>query len=71
MGQRLEVAGMEAAEPVLHQMQEFDQQIAPARAHAEQRLHLGQRGLIQAAALEMLWGGACVTMQFPASASRG
>ena len=43
LGERREMARMQAAEMVLQQMQVLDQQVAAALALAEQRLHLGQR----------------------------
>ena len=43
LGQRRQMPRMEATVLVLEQMQEFDQQIAPARPVAEQRPHLRQR----------------------------
>ena len=54
LGERREMARMQAAEMVLQQVQMLDQQVAPALALAEQRLHLGERGGIDLPALRMI-----------------
>ena len=43
LGERREMARMEAAEPVLQQMQELDQEVALPRPFAEQRLNFSER----------------------------
>ncbi len=48
------MAGVEAAEMVLQQMQVLDQQVAAALALAEQRLDLGERRGIDLAALRVI-----------------
>ena len=54
LGQRHEVAGVQAAEMVLQQMQMLDQQVAPPLAIAEQCLHLVERRRIDLAALRVI-----------------
>src|SRR5712691_13208326 len=54
LGERRQIARMQAAEMVLQQMQVLDQQIAPALAINEQRLHLGERGGIDLSPLRMI-----------------
>ena len=54
LGQRRQMARMQAAEMVLQQMQMLDQQVAAALAVAEQRLHLGQSGRIDLPAFRMV-----------------
>ncbi len=54
LGQRREVARMQAAEMVLQQMQVLDQQVAPPLAVAEQRLHFVQRRRIDLPALRVI-----------------
>ncbi len=70
--QRREVARVEAAELVLDEMQELDQQIAPARLVAQQRLDLGERiGLDLAAAREIAAAAASGTGMDAARRLRG
>ena len=54
LGERREMARVQAAEMVLQQMQVLDQQVAPALALAEQRLDLGERGGIDLPALRVI-----------------
>lgn len=46
LGQRRQMARGEMAVAVLDEVQEFDQQVAPPLARAQQRLHLRERGRI-------------------------
>ena len=54
LGERREMPRMQAPEVVLQQVQVFDQQVAPALAVTEQRLHLGERRGIDLPALRMI-----------------
>ena len=54
LGERDQMACMEAAEMVLQQMQVLDQEVAAALALAEQRLDLGERRGIDLAALRVI-----------------
>ena len=54
LGERRQMARVQAAEMVLQQMQVLDQQVAPALAVAEQRLNLGERCRIDLPALRMI-----------------
>ena len=54
LGQRRQMARMQAAEMVLQQVQVLDQQVAPALAVAEQCLHLGECGGIDLPPLRMI-----------------
>ena len=54
LGQRREVARVQAAVMVLQQMQVLDQQVPSAFPVAEQRLHLGQRLGLDLAALRLV-----------------
>ena len=54
LGQRRQMAGMQAAEMVLQQMQMLDQQVAATLALAEQRLHLGRGCRIDLPALRVV-----------------
>ncbi len=54
LGERRQMARVQAAEMVLQQVQVLDQQVAPALAVAEQRLHLGQRRRIDLPALRVI-----------------
>ena len=54
LGQRRQMARMQAAEMVLQQMQVLDQEIAPPLTIAEQRLHLGESRWIDLPALGVI-----------------
>ena len=54
LGQGHQMAGMQAAEMVLQQMEVLDQEIGPALALAEQRLHLGEGPGIDLAAFRVI-----------------
>ena len=54
LGERREMARVQAAVMVLQQVQVLDQQVAPPLAVAEQRLHLGQRRGIDLPALRLV-----------------
>src|SRR4051794_27880408 len=54
LGQRREVACMQAPEIVLQQVQMFDQQVAPPLALPEQSLHLGECSGIDLPPLRMI-----------------
>ena len=54
LGQCRQMAGMQAAEMVLQQMQMLDQQVAAALAEPEQCLHLGERRRIDLPPLRMV-----------------
>ena len=54
LGQRRQMARVQAAEMVLQQMQVLDQQIAPPLAVAEQCLHLGERRRIDLPSLRLI-----------------
>jgi hypothetical protein len=51
LGQRAQMRGRQMALGILDQVQMLDQQVAAARAVAQQRPHLGQRGIVELAAL--------------------
>ncbi len=54
LGERRKVAGVQAAEAVLQQVQVLDQQVAPPLPVAEQGAHLGERRRIDLAALRVV-----------------
>ena len=54
LGERHQMARMQAAEMVLQQMQVLDQQIVTPLALAEQRQHLVERGRVNLPALRMI-----------------
>ena len=62
-GQRAQVRGGKVAVRVLNEVQKLDQQVAVARAVAQERLHPGQRVIIQLAALRVV--AALAPARFP------